>query len=153
MLRIPKPAFEQLRRHGEDAWPHECCGILVGAVSASVKSVLRAMPVNNATRSDPHRSYQIAPLDLIRIERQARSERLEILGFYHSHPDHPAHPSASDLAEAHWLGCSYVITEIRQARAALTRSFHLAGSSEEGKHFEDEVIETIETTETMETIE
>jgi hypothetical protein len=46
---------------------------------------------------------------------------------------------ATDFAEAHWLGCSYVITEVAKGKAAVTNSF-LAGASEEEKRFEQETI-------------
>jgi proteasome lid subunit RPN8/RPN11 len=71
---------------------------------------------------------------------QARTRGLEVVGFYHSHPDHPARPSATDLAEAHWFGCSYVITRVERGRADGTRSFLLMGSEEREKHFVDEEI-------------
>jgi proteasome lid subunit RPN8/RPN11 len=77
---------------------------------------------------------------LVRIKREARRRGLEIAGFYHSHPDHPAQWSATDFAEAHWLGCSYVITEIAQGRAAVTNSFALTGMTEEDKQFIPETI-------------
>jgi proteasome lid subunit RPN8/RPN11 len=93
------------------------------------------------TRADSARNrYQIAPLELVRIEREARCQGLEIAGFYHSHPDHPAQWSQTDLAEAHWLGCSYVITEIAQGKAAVTNSFLLTGRTEEDKQFLHESI-------------
>ena len=69
------------------------------------------------------------------IAQEARSRGLEIAGFYHSHPDHPAQWSATDLAEAHWLGASYVITEVAQGKAAITRAWLLAGTREEDKRF------------------
>jgi proteasome lid subunit RPN8/RPN11 len=68
---------------------------------------------------------------------------LDIVGFYHSHPDHPARWSATDLAEAHWTGCSYVITSVEKGHAELTNSF-LLQDQEEAKHFEDEPLEVIE---------
>jgi proteasome lid subunit RPN8/RPN11 len=100
------------------------------------------------TRTDSaHNRYQIAPAELVKIEREARSKGLSIGGFYHSHPDHPAQWSPTDIAEAHWLGCSYVITAVAQGKAAITNSFLLAGVTEEDKRFENESIEVIETTE------
>jgi proteasome lid subunit RPN8/RPN11 len=99
-----------------------------------------AIPAGNIRTDSAHNRYQIAPVELVRIERAARSRGLQIAGFYHSHPDHPAHWSATDLAEAHWLGCSYVITEVAQGRAAATNSFLLAGATEEEKRFEQETI-------------
>jgi proteasome lid subunit RPN8/RPN11 len=77
----------------------------------------------------------------VRAQREARQRGLEIIGFYHSHPDHPARWSKTDLQEAHWLGCSYVITSVMQGSAVDTNSFLLAGDSEENKRFEDEPIE------------
>jgi proteasome lid subunit RPN8/RPN11 len=65
------------------------------------------------------------------------------VGFYHSHPDWPANWSSTDLDEAHWTGCSYVITSVERGRAGLTNSFLLLGE-EQSKHFEDEVIEVSE---------
>ena len=48
--------------------------------------------------------------------------------------------SSTDLAEAHWTGCSYVITNVEKGKADLTNSFLLQGT-EEAKHFENEAIE------------
>jgi len=42
----------------------------------------------------------------------------------------------SRLAEAHWLGCVYVITAVARGKAAVTNAFLLAGATEEGKYFE-----------------
>jgi proteasome lid subunit RPN8/RPN11 len=62
------------------------------------------------------------------------------VGFYHSHPDHPARWSQTDLAEAHWWGCAYVITSVETGHATSTCSFVLAGASEEHKRLEPEEI-------------
>jgi proteasome lid subunit RPN8/RPN11 len=86
----------------------------------------------------------------VRIAREARNRGLEIAGFYHSHPDHPAQWSATDLAEAHWLGCSYVITEVVAGKAAATHSFALAGQIEEDKRFQHEYIEIVDSDTTAE---
>jgi proteasome lid subunit RPN8/RPN11 len=81
---------------------------------------------------------------LVKIEREARSQGMEIAGFYHSHPDHPAQWSQTDFAEAHWLGCSYVITGVANGKATVTNSFLLAGTREEDKRFENEAIQVDE---------
>jgi proteasome lid subunit RPN8/RPN11 len=74
------------------------------------------------------------------VQRDARDRGLEIIGFYHSHPDHPAEWSPTDLAEAHWIGCSYVITSVDGGKATLTRSFALIGTTEEYKALVEEEI-------------
>jgi proteasome lid subunit RPN8/RPN11 len=79
----------------------------------------------------------------VRIQREAMLAGLDVVGFYHSHPDHPAQWSVTDLAEAHWTGCSYLITSVEGGHAVLTNSFLLEGV-EEAKHFEDELLEVTE---------
>jgi proteasome lid subunit RPN8/RPN11 len=83
------------------------------------------------------------PSQLVHIQREALLAGHDIVGFYHSHPDHPAQWSATDLAEAHWTGCSYVITSIEKGRALLSNSFLLEGL-EEAKSLKNERIEVIE---------
>ena len=89
----------------------------------------------------PHNRYNIDPKELIRIQREGRERGEDIIGFYHSHPDHPAQWSQTDLAEAHWFGCSYVITSVEKGKAVLTNSFELTGSDENDKKLVDERIE------------
>ena len=140
MLRIPQAALDSLRRHGEATYPHECCGVLLGAFQGDDRTVREVVRAGNTRLDALHNRYNIDPGELVRIQRQARERGLEIVGFYHSHPDHPARWSATDLAEAHWVGCSYVITSVEKGKAAVTNSFLLAGTIEEDKHFEDEEV-------------
>ena len=141
MLRIQFSDYESLRRHGEQTYPHECCGVLLGRCVDGVNEVEEIVEAGNTRTDSAHNRYQIAPVELIRIQRQARAKSLDILGFYHSHPDHPAHWSVTDIAEAHWLGCSYVITRVAKGKADVTNSFLLVGTTEEDKSFEGEPIE------------
>ncbi len=142
MLRLDYDLYQALRAHGEETYPNECCGVLLGkhepGIGNHVQQIVRA---GNTRTDSAHNRYHIAPVELIRIQRQARSQSLDIVGFYHSHPDHPAQWSQTDFAEAHWLGCSYVITSVEHGKAVLTNSFQLLGTSEEDKRFHDESIE------------
>jgi proteasome lid subunit RPN8/RPN11 len=140
VLHITRQIYDAIRSHGEETYPHECCGALLGRSTPEGWVIDSAIRAGNTRTDSAHNRYQIAPIELVRIEREARSRGLDIAGFYHSHPDHPAQWSTTDLAEAHWLGCSYVITEVAQGKAAMTNSFLLAGSREEDKHFELESI-------------
>jgi proteasome lid subunit RPN8/RPN11 len=137
---MSRAVYEAIRAHGEQTYPHECCGVLVGKFTPDGWSLEAAVPAGNTRTDSAHNRYQIAPVELVRIERDARRQGLGIAGFYHSHPDHPAQWSATDFAEAHWLGCSYVITEVAQGKAVVTNSFLLAGASEEEKRFEPQAI-------------
>lgn len=142
MLKIPQPVYAGLRRHGEETYPHECCGVLLGHFADDgVKTVTRAARCGNTREDSPQNRYNIDPKELIRIQRDGRECGEDIVGFYHSHPDHPAQWSATDLAEAHWFGCSYVITGVESGKAATTNSFELRGVDEGDKKLAAEAIE------------
>jgi len=141
MLRMTAAIYEALRTHGEEAYPHECCGVLLGRSEGNINYVEAAVRADNTRTDSAHNRYSIAPQQLVKIQRQGREEGWDILGFYHSHPDHPAQWSSTDLGEAHWLGCSYVITAVAKGEAQQTNSFLLSGSSEDDKALVPEAIE------------
>lgn len=107
------------------------------------KTVTRIARCGNTRDDSPHNRYNIDPKELIRIQREGRERGEDIVGFYHSHPDHPAQWSSTDLAEAHWISCSHVITSVEKGKATVTNSFELKGSDEADKRFEDESTEVI----------
>jgi proteasome lid subunit RPN8/RPN11 len=138
---LSQQLYNQLRAHGEETYPHECCGILLGKSDAENLTVHQLLRAGNTRTDSAHNRYHIAPQELIAAQRQARKAGLDIVGFYHSHPDHPAQWSPTDFAEAHWLGCAYIITAIEKGRAQITNSFLLTGTSEDDKAFANQPIE------------
>ncbi len=142
MLKISRDAYTAIRQHGEQTYPHECCGVLLGRFEDDgTKTVSRVAPCGNTRDDSPHNRYNIDPKELIRIQREGRERGEEIVGFYHSHPDHPAQWSQTDLADAHWFGCSYVITSVEKGKATVTNAFELAGTDEGEKRFVHEGLE------------
>jgi proteasome lid subunit RPN8/RPN11 len=142
MLNIRRKEYEALRQHGEETYPHECCGVLLGQIDEDgVRRVTSVARAGNTRTDSAHNRYNIDPKELIRIQGEGRERAEDIIGFYHSHPDHPAQWSPTDLAEAHWFGCSYVITSVEKGKAVLTNSFELAGGDEDDKKLVDEKIE------------
>jgi proteasome lid subunit RPN8/RPN11 len=96
-----------IRRHGEETYPHECCGALVGKAGR----VTAAVPLPNTTEEGPRRRFLVRPVDYRLAERRAAELGGDLLGFYHSHPDHPARPSQYDLDHA-WPNFAYVIVAV-----------------------------------------
>jgi proteasome lid subunit RPN8/RPN11 len=141
LVRLTPAVYAAILAHGEETYPDECCGALLGHFSPEGWRIEAAVRAGNARADSAHNRYQIAPDDLVKIEREARRMHLEIAGFYHSHPDHPAHWSPTDLEEAHWLGCCHVITRVVQGKATETNAFLLNGLSEEDKRFEAQTIQ------------
>ena len=149
MLKLSESVYNTLREHGEETYPHECCGVLLGrsvqnADNLDINTVEDAVRAGNTRTDAAHNRYHIAPQELIKIQRQGRERGLDIVGFYHSHPDHPAQWSKTDFEEAHWLGCSYVITAVANGVAQQTNSFLLTGTNEDDKSFKDETIQVEE---------
>jgi proteasome lid subunit RPN8/RPN11 len=141
MLRISQSLYDALRAHGEETYPYECCGVLLGQVEDDNRIVTTVERAGNTRSDSAHNRYNIDPRDLIRIQREGRNRGEDIVGFYHSHPDHPARWSPTDFAEAHWYGCSYVITSVEKGKAVITNAFALTGMDEAEKKFIDEEIE------------
>lgn len=128
-LRIGREPLEAVRRHGEAAYPHECCGLLLGPAwggGGAPRAVAEAHPMRNANQSSPRTRFDLDPQEHLQAQREARARGLAVLGFYHSHPDHPARPSQYDLDHAAWSGYSYVIVAVASGRAADLNSFELA---------------------------
>jgi proteasome lid subunit RPN8/RPN11 len=106
-LRIDSAIDREIRRHGEETYPHECCGALVGTSGHATATV--ALP--NTTEEGPRRRFLVRPSDYRLAEQRATELGGELLGFYHSHPDHPAKPSQYDLDHA-WPTFAYIIVSV-----------------------------------------
>jgi proteasome lid subunit RPN8/RPN11 len=106
-LKLAAGLAEAIRAHGKEAYPHECCGFLLGA-PGEVREIARA---SNAREDSPQNRYLIPPIEFVRVQRDADARGLDVIGFYHSHPDHPARPSAFDREQA-WPGYAYLIAAV-----------------------------------------
>lgn len=109
-----------IEQHGRDAYPHECCGALLG----DGDRILATHPLPNVTTEGPRRRFRIDDRDYLASERQATAAGLTLMGFYHSHPDHPAVPSQYDLDHA-WPTFVYPIVAIRGGEPEALRAWAL----------------------------
>ena len=114
-MKIPRVQADAIAAHARSGYPHEVCGVLVGPARAGVVLVARAVAVANRETERPAVRYQIAPEDLIGVQRSVRAEGLDIVGYYHSHPDHPAQASRFDTERA-WAGYVYLIVSIQEGK-------------------------------------
>jgi proteasome lid subunit RPN8/RPN11 len=112
VLELRDAVASAIRRHGEETFPHECCGALVG----SGDHVTHAVALPNTTEEGPRRRFLVRPSDYRLAEQRATELGGELLGFYHSHPDHPARPSQFDLDHA-WPTFAYVIVSVMSGAA------------------------------------
>jgi proteasome lid subunit RPN8/RPN11 len=123
---------EAIRRHGEETYPHECCGALVGGDGR----VSVAVPLPNTTEEGPRRRFLVRPADYRLAEARAAEAGGELVGFYHSHPDHPARPSQFDLDHA-WPNFAYVIVSVA---SGVSRDMTVWWLQEDRSRFEEGVL-------------
>lgn len=98
-MKIARTHVDVIVAHALSGYPLEVCGVLLGRNGDLLRGsarVERVVAVVNRETEAPRVRYQIAPEDLIRIQREGRDLGHEIIGYYHSHPDHPARPSETD---------------------------------------------------------
>ena len=116
VLVLSQKVRQTIELEAMNAYPNECCGILVGREEAGAQMTRRIVdlivPTRNVETGDPARRFMIDPRTLLRVEKEAAAARQLVLGFYHSHPDQPARPSETDRANA-WDYYSYVIVTVR----------------------------------------
>jgi len=138
-LTITAAVASAIRRHGEETFPHECCGALIGTDGG----VTAAVPLSNTTEEGPRRRFLVRPADYRQAEQRAAELDGELLGFYHSHPDHPARPSQYDLDHA-WPFFSYIIVSVQAGKPGDMTSWRL---QEDRSAFDQEELSWVVSTE------
>ncbi|MCK6539521.1 MAG: M67 family metallopeptidase [Anaerolineales bacterium] len=138
ILNIPEDLIARIHSHGEEAYPEEGAGFLLGAYSENgTREVESILPLSNSREEEArHNRYLIAAEDYVKAEETADSLGLSLIGVFHSHPDHPNEPSEFDREWAQPF-FSYVITSVRSGKAMESRSWRL---TEDRSKFEEEEI-------------
>jgi len=113
-------AVEDIRKHGAETFPHECCGALISVDGV----VVEAFRLPNTTDSGAARRFRIGPGDYRAAEARASERKGTLAGFYHSHPNEPARPSQYDLDHA-WPNLVYVIISVNAGTPGDITSWHL----------------------------
>ncbi|MCK4847064.1 MAG: M67 family metallopeptidase [Deltaproteobacteria bacterium] len=111
MVKLTKAIFDKIIEDSKNAYPHECCGALLGNADGDEKSVSTARLLQNMNKERAADRYEIDPAELLKVEKEGAKEGLDVVGFYHSHPDHPSKPSGFDRERA-WPDYSYIIVAV-----------------------------------------
>ena len=140
MLNIDPKLLSDIGKHAAEDYPRECCGVLLGTCDRELRHVHQTVRCRNA-HPNPANRYTIEPEKLIAVQRQARDLQMEIVGFYHSHPDHPPTCSQTDIEEANWVGCSYLIVALEHEKVTGMRSYVLSMEGDRRTMTEEPLIE------------
>jgi proteasome lid subunit RPN8/RPN11 len=123
MIRIEEAAWQVMLQHAREAYPRECCGILLGVEQPDGERIVSsAFPCRNGYEGDQSDRFQIDPRDQVRANLKSRSEGTDVLGFFHSHPDCDAYFSATDLKNS-WPWYSNVVLSIRHGEFVNAAAF------------------------------
>jgi proteasome lid subunit RPN8/RPN11 len=141
VLKLYSHHLQAVQNHAERIYPEECCGLLLGQRRGDVKTLIEVLPTENSwddeaadafqaiegsaqLESSKRSRFSIAPVVMLKAQKDARNRRLDIIGIFHSHPDHPAVPSEFDRAIA-WQQYSYIIVSVQQGKACDLKSWSL----------------------------
>ena len=138
ILHLTEELLTQIQVNGEQAYPDEGAGFLLGAFSDNGTRTVKAIfPLANSREDEArHNRYLMTPEDYLKAELEADRLGLSLIGVFHSHPDHPNRPSEFDREWAQPF-FSYVITSVQAGKAVESRSWRLI---EDRSKFEEEEI-------------
>jgi len=136
VVKIVKPAYEGIIKHAESGYPNEVCGVLIGK-DGEITDFKECRNLNQERARD---RYRLDPISFIEADNWARSNGMDILGIYHSHPDHPSKYSKFDrkMASPHW---AYIILSIYNGKYIDARAWVHKGLR---SHFKEQQIELIQ---------
>ena len=124
-LEIPAGTMKKIHLQGEQAYPEEGAGLLLGKLDGDRKRVLSVVLLDNQREEQARRNrYLLGPGDYLLGESEASRLGLEVLGVFHSHPDHPNLPSDFDRDWA-WPVFTYLITSVWSGKAGESRAWRL----------------------------
>jgi proteasome lid subunit RPN8/RPN11 len=125
MIEVNQTIIDAITAHAEQDYPHECGGMLIGIFEEGKKMAVETFPLENAREEDArHDRILILPKDVLKAERYAREKKLDLVGYYHSHPDDQAVPSQYDLDHALPVW-SYVIASVLKGKVEDIRSWEM----------------------------
>lgn len=97
MITIENQPWQEMVAHAKTTYPDECCGAMLGSVDGGDKLVRIAMILENVSEGSQAARYELRPEDLLKADREARKQGMDLVGIYHSHPDCGAYFSETDL--------------------------------------------------------
>lgn len=141
---LAEPAWQEIVRHAAEAFPEECCGVIL--INGRTDVVRRCTNHQNELHAldpgtyprDATTAYAMDPRELERILEEAERSGDTIKAFYHSHPNHEAYFSAEDKAfaspfgEPVYPGCVQIVVSIYDRAVRELRAYAWA---EEKKDF------------------
>lgn len=90
---LPPDIRDEMLQDGQQRYPEEACGLLLGTFDGRIGRIERYFPVANHSQTPLH-AFELDPVSWVRscFDRQ-------LIGVYHTHPNSPPRPSPEDLRQ------------------------------------------------------
>jgi proteasome lid subunit RPN8/RPN11 len=118
MIKIPQYIIDGIILQAQDELPNETCGLLAGKGN----EVCKRFAMTNTDHSPEHFSFD--PSEQFQVLRSARSEGLELIANFHSHPETPSRPSIEDIRLAFDPDILYLILSLA-AETPVLKAFRI----------------------------
>ncbi len=107
-INLSSAHYRILQQHCEECAPEEACALLIGVHFEEGDYQVTSVALSKNLAADQSRFFEIDPGLRIRLEKELRDKKENIIGVFHSHPNGPAEPSKQDermIIERHlvWL--------------------------------------------------
>ena len=128
-MKIKRETLAKIVNHAQKIAPIEACGYL----AAQNGVVNKHYELTNIDQSEVHFSFD--PKEQFAAIKDARTQGLDVVAVYHSHPASPARPSAEDIRLAYDPNISYVIVSLANGQEDV-KSFKIKDSQVSGETIE-----------------
>jgi [CysO sulfur-carrier protein]-S-L-cysteine hydrolase len=129
-VELPAALMLEVLAHAREAYPEECCGLMLGPRGGPPERVVRCHNVQNRRRAqgeselDATRGFWIDERQLLAELRRAEARGDDLLVVYHSHPDAGPYLSRTDVQGALdpyggplWPGVGHLVVSVRDGAA------------------------------------
>lgn len=138
-IKIPSELLEQIGEHAVREYPFEACGLLLGP-EKKPQVISRWIPCVNAQDKyhlwdaalfprTAHNAYFIEPLQLLKVQKEARATGESLRGIVHSHPDSDAvfsnedQKMAAPAGEPLYPDVFYLVVSVQKGKISQKRNF------------------------------
>lgn len=122
-ISMKKEDYERILRHCMDGLPEESCGLIAGHKEGSHNVIEKVYLLTNVDHSNEH--FTMDPKEQLAAVKDARANKLTMLGNFHSHPESPSRPSEEDKRLAYDTSAIYMILSLMEPDEPILRGFHI----------------------------
>lgn len=123
MIQINQKDYDTIVKHAREGLPSEVCGLLGGVVVNDVIYVKKVYCLTNIDASREH--FSMDPKEQFAAIKDIRSNDLQLIGNFHSHPETPARPSEEDKRLAYDSKLLYGIVSLMVEDSPVLKVFRI----------------------------